>query len=51
MRIEWFQFAPNIVQLFGCEMRPDGAALHCKNYADDRDSYWILGWDGTYHKQ
>ena len=52
MRIEWFQwFAPNIQQLFGCEMRPDGAVLHCKEYMTNADSFWVLAWDGTYHYQ
>jgi hypothetical protein len=52
MQVEWFQwFAPNIVQRFGCEMRPDGAVLHCKDWMTSADSFWVLAWDGTYHYQ
>jgi hypothetical protein len=40
----------DIQQLSGCEMRPDGAVLHCKEYMTNADSFWVLAWDGT-HQQ
>jgi hypothetical protein len=35
---------PNIQQLFGCEIWPDGAVLHCKDYMTNADSFWVLAW-------
>jgi len=46
MRIEWFRwFQPNVEQLLGCEIQPDGV-LHCKDYVTNADSFWTLGFDG-----
>jgi hypothetical protein len=42
---QWF--APNIQQLSGCELRPDWAQMHCKDYVTNADSIWVRGEDRT----